>query len=90
MNKVSKVSKQPVSSAPAVVRGPKESAYDELVAPLVTQIVALARQHSLDLLLYVHLDDDMFVRTTLPVSGDLGFHTLAREFQYLTKVSPVK
>jgi hypothetical protein len=51
---------------PEPVRGPKETAYDEKIAPLMAQIIALAKEAKINFTVTYFLDIDR-ARTDVPI-----------------------
>lgn len=67
-----------------MTKGPKEKAYDEHMEPLVKQIIALAKQHKINILFYTDLDGDMFSRTIIPADDKEDFRWKSTEFRLVT------
>lgn len=58
--------------------GPRERAFDQHVAPLVDQLIAVAREHGIPLFATFALDDGRTCTTSAPIDGDAVGEQLLR------------
>ena len=53
-------------------RGPREIVYDEQIAPLVAQIIAIAKRSDIPMLANFRLDGDIACTTAIPAATGYG------------------